>query len=324
MSPVRRPRIGRCFPLFAAALVSGAAAAPSQASLSLVYDTSATVKDLVSPGGQRGLTPERGALRQDPGGGGMFAPGDNARYRVAKVSDEDIAARSAGDIAELLRGQIRRGRVGATSHLVSVDEIGRPFGEAPPASPRRGAGPRAVDPNSPGARFSAAMQMLAGEESPYGGTWASRVHVYIAPAMSTAIGAGRGPNRNLGRDQKPHRPSWQAVMPGLALAGGVHLQMYNGKGGSPSMFSATNWRRVPAGFIELFGRYGGDGARVHFIFTGGGVPAGARGCSGSQNCAWKLAESTPAGQAILANGPGIYRIGGDARAWMREFNGRFP
>jgi hypothetical protein len=291
--------------------------------LTLVYDTSSVVRDLVSPGGQRGLSPERGALRQDPGGGGMFAPGDNARYRVAKVSDEEIVSRSAQDIAEILKGQIRRGRAGATSHLVAIDEIGRPFGEAPPSPAGRGAPPRPVDANSPGARFTAAMRILAAEESPYGGTWASRVHVYIAPGMSTAIGAGRGPDRNRGRDGKPHRPSWQAVMPGLALAGGVHLQMYNGKGGTPTMFSATNWRRVPTGFLLLFARYGGDGSRTHFIFTGG-VPAGASGCSDAQNCAWKLADSTPAGHGILVNGPGVYRIGGDARAWLREFNARFP
>jgi hypothetical protein len=322
--PLRRTRMGRYVPLLAASFVVGGAVAPSALGLTLVYDTSNIVRDLVSPGGQRGLSPERGALRQDPGGGGMFAPGDNSRYRVAKVSDEDIVSRSAGDIASLLKSQIRRGRVGATSHLVSIDEIGRPFGEAPPSSPRRGGAPSPVDANSPGARFTAAMRILASEESPYGGTWASRVHVYVAPGMSTAIGAGRGPDRNRGRDGKPHRPSWQGVMPGLALTGGVHLQMYNGKGGSPSPFSAANWRRVPSGFLTLFGRYGGDGSRLHFIFTGGGVPAGASGCSGSQNCAWKLAESTPAGRGILANRPGVYRIGGDARAWLREFNARFP
>ena len=40
-------------------------------------------------------------------------------------------------------------------------------------------------------------------------------------------------------------------------------------------------------------------------------------------CSWTLAESTPAGKAILANGPGVYRIGSEARDWLAEYNKRF-
>jgi hypothetical protein len=320
------PRSVRNLTLVVAALAAAAAvAAPSHADarLSLVYDTSDVVARLVSPGAGAGLTPERGALRQDPGTGGMLAPGDNAPYRVSKVDEKSFLSMTAAQIADVLKGEITEGKDGAMSHLVAIDEIGRPFGEMPPARPTRGAKLAPVDPNSLGARFSAAMALLAAEESPWGGTWASRVHVYLAPGVVTSIGVGRGTERNLGRDGKPHRPTWRGVMPGLAQAGGVHLQMYHGLGGVVTAFTAAEWRASATGVVDLLARYGGDSSRVHFLFSSTAIPAGATRCADAQECSWKLAESTPAGRTILANGPGVYRIGADAENWMREFNRRF-
>jgi len=307
-----------------AVLAVAAPAAPAATSpITLVYDVTDVVRRLVDPPSGRGLTPERGALRQDPGSGGMLVPGDNAPYRVGKVSGRDLEAMSARAMADALRREVAAGAFGAGSHMVAIDEIGRRFGDGAPRVPRRGMTLPPVDPSSPGARFTAAMRLLD-TPSPYGGTWASRVHVYLAPAVHTAIAAGRGPHRNLGRDGKPHWSTWRGVMPGLALAGGVHLQMYSGVGGRTVSFTAGTWRAVPPSFLGLFARYGGDAARVHFLFTGGAVPRGApRGCGDAMGCKWALAEATPAGRAILANGPGVYRIGGDALAWLREFNRRF-
>lgn len=307
-----------------AVLAAAAPTAPAATSpMTLVYDLTDVVERLVDPPSGRGLTPERGALRQDPGSGGMLAPGDNAPYRVGKVSGRDLEGMTAAQMAEALRLEIEEGSYGAGSHLVAIDEIGRRFGDGAPRVPRRGMRLPPVDPSSPGARFAAAMRLLD-VPSPYGGTWASRVHVYLAPAVHTAIAAGRGPERNLGRDGKPHWSTWRGVMPGLARAGGVHLQMYSGVNGRAVSFTAATWRSVPPAFLGLFGRYGGDASRVHFLFTGGTVPKGSpRGCGDAMGCTWALAEATPAGRAILANGPGVYRIGGDALAWLREFNRRF-
>ncbi|HWH15606.1 MAG TPA: hypothetical protein VNT51_12750, partial [Miltoncostaeaceae bacterium] len=292
--------------------------------LTLVYDTAESVDALVRPARGPGLSPARGALRQDPAPAGMLQPGDNRRYRVAKVSGRALAGMSAPAIAALLRSEIQRGSSGAGAHLVAVDEITGAFGEPPPARPRRGGGPSPIDPNGPGARFTAAMRMLS-TPSPYGGTWAERVLVYLAPAVHTSIAAGRGPHRNLGRDGKPHRRTWRAVMPGLALSGGVHLLMYHGVGGGTRPFTAGMWRGVPGAFLNMFGRYGGDPTDVHFVFTGGPAPRGApRGCGAGVTCAWRLAESTPAGRTVLANGPAVYRLGGQAPRWLREFNRRFP
>jgi hypothetical protein len=311
----------------AAACLAVAAGGPAlradAAPLTLVYDISSVVQRLANPPSGRALTPARGALRQDPGGGGMFAPGDNSRYRVAKVSGAALEQMGAGGIAATLRREIALGSHGARSHLVAIDEIGGRFGDAPPARPRRGQALRPVDPASPGARFTAAMRAL-NTESPWGGTWASRVLVYLAPAVHTSIAAGRGPERNLGRDGKPHRRTWRGVMPGLALAGAVNLQMFHATGGTPRAFPAGRWRAVPGAFTRLFARHGGDPSRVHFIFTATDTPPGApRSCGARMACQWRLAESTPMGRTVLANGPGLYRVGDQAGAWLREFNRRF-
>ena len=50
------------------------------------------------------------------------------------------------------------------------------------------------------------------------------------------------------------------------------------------------------------------------------APAGAAGCGEPMACQWQLAQATPAGAAMLANGPGAYRVGSQAAAWRAEFD----
>ncbi len=318
------PRMRFTITVAIAAAAAVAATATAQERLTLVYDEQQYVERLVNPASGPGLTPARGALRQDPGAGGMLTGGDENPFKVAKVSGRALAGMSAAQMAAALKTQIVQGEYGATSHLVTIDEIGKTFGDERPRQMVRNAALPAISPSSPGARFSAAMAML-NTPSPYGGTWASRVHVYLAPAVHSAIGAGRGTHRNLGRDGKPHFQSWRGLMPGLALAGGVHLQMYHGAGANRFAFTATEWRTVPSAFVGLLGRYGGSASRVHFLFSDVGAPAGApASCGAPVACEWTLAEATPAGKTVLANGPGVYRIGAEADAWLVEYNKRFP
>ncbi len=54
--------------------------------LTIVYDTTPTTHQLVFPRSGPGLSPARGALRQDPGRGGMFVSGNNSRFRISRVS----------------------------------------------------------------------------------------------------------------------------------------------------------------------------------------------------------------------------------------------
>jgi hypothetical protein len=292
-----------------AALAIAPAAGSTSTPLTIVYDTTSTTHQLVFPRGGHGLSPIRGALRQDPGLGGMFAPGNNAPYRVAKVSGATLYRMSVSQMASTLERSIMRGKYGAEAHLVTVDELMETFG----------------DPGTAGIRFSDAMRILASQQSPWGGTWASRVEVFVAPGIVSSIAMGRGPQHNLAPNGRRQYRSWTGVMPGIALAGGVHLEMYHGSGAPLTAFSASQWRRSPGAFLDLLSRYGGSASKVHLVFTSTTVPAGApRGWGDAMEASWSLARSTAAGRTLLANGPDAYRLGRRASEWLREFNRSFP
>lgn len=115
-------------------------------------------------------------------------------------------------------------------------------------------------------------------------------------------------------------------MPGLSRAGGVWLQMYHYSGGRLGTMSTKLWRTIPADFTTYGGRFGLRPERVHFMFSGAAArPKGApASCGDAMACQWKLADATPAGRALLDNGPGAYSTGSLSGAWRREFNRRFP
>lgn len=340
-----------------AALVGLGAAPAADGRMSIVYDEAAAVRaltDRAGPGAPLGA--DRGLYRQDPGPGGIFdAHGRDARHRVGKVSAAELAAMTAEGMAARLAREIERPAHGAASGLVAIDEVGNRFNDGRVRARyvwrtvrgtrirlaawnrlvvtrrgwrvERGTAPLPrIDPESPGARLGRAMRMLAERPHPAGGTYADRVHLYIAPAFSTSIAAGRGPHRHLGNDGKPHRATWRGVMPAVALAGGAWVEMYHhDRASGITAMTARTWRTVPRAFSGYLRRFGGDPGRLHLLFTA--VPApprGApRGCGGPMACQWALARATPAGRAMLANGPGAYRVGAQARAWRAEFNREF-
>jgi hypothetical protein len=347
-APGRRLRLAAAATL--AALAALAAPAASHGAMSVVYDVDAAASEIVDPSdGSPGVGPERGAYRQEGSSGHLFRGAADAPNRIGKVSGHAIATMTVAEIVAALREQIDGGCVidgrdyGCTSGLVAVDEIGNRFNDGPPpkapvrrfASRRaaRAAGPPPpvplppVDPFSAGARFTAAMAILDAIPAPGGGSYASRVHVYAAPAMVTAIGTGLGPNHNLGRDGKPHFSTWRGVMPGLARAGGVWLEMYHGSPGrGVSAFSAAEWRSGPKDFAEVFTGFRGTASRVHFLLTATGMPPGGpRGaCSTPMACTWALASLPGVNARILANGPGAYRVGVQAAEWVGQYNLRLP
>jgi hypothetical protein len=298
--------------LAAVALSVGSAAGSSSAPRTIVYDTTSVTHQLVFPRGGHGLSPARGALRQDPGTGGMFARGNNAAYRVSKISGARLSRMSTAAMVSALEGQIRRGQYGAQAHLVAIDELMETY--ADPHSGRTSPGI--------GTRFTGAMRILASAQSPWGGTWASRVQVYVSPGIVSSIAIGYGPDHNRSPSGRVQYRSWRGVMPGLALAGGLHLEMYHGNG---TGFSASLWRRAPHAFLDLLHRYGGSASTVHFVMSATSRPAGAsRGWGGAMTTTWSLARSTPAGRTILANGPDAYRLGRQAAEWLKQYNRQFP
>ena len=286
----------------------------------MLYDMDTAVRDIVRPSdGAAGLSGAQGARRQEPSTSALFGAADE-QWMVGKVAIDELMDLSSGEMADVIRAAIDD----APSHVVGLDEIIP--AAADPAAPMVVGGRVPVAPASAlSSRLAAAFTSLD-EPSPYGGTWASRVNVYLAPAMSTAIAAGRGPNRNLGRDGKPHFRTYRTVMAGLARVGGVWMEMYHGTAtGGTSPFTVREWTRAPAAMTAEYRRVGGDPTRLHLLMTGSAAyPAGRlpTGCVTPQRCAWHLAESTPAGREMVANGVGAYRLGAAARPFLAEWRAR--
>lgn len=349
-----RPR-RRAVPLVLLALAA-AAALPGVASarMSIFYDEQDAVRVLTDPSGAGApIDALRGAVRQDPGSGGIFDPaGNDAAHRIAKLPAGEIEGLSPEAMADRIQDEVDDPEIPNTSGLVAIDEIGNRWNDGRPTISysyvrvrgkriRVAAGNKivvtkkgwklvkgaaalpAVDPSSPGAKLSTAMDLLAQRPYPGGGSYAERVHLYIAPAFSTSIAAGRGAHRNLGNDGKPHRATWRGVMPAVAKAGGVWIEMYHHDGTLTSM-TAREWRTVPQGFASYAARFGAAPDRLHLLIGGTPAPAGSSGCGDAMACQWALAGATPTGQAMLANGPGAYRLGSQAAAWRAEYNRALP
>ena len=84
--------------------------------------------------------------------------------------------------------------------------------------------------------------------------------------------------------------------------------------------TAPEWRTVPAAFATYSARFGTAPERLHMMLAGAPAPAGSTGCGEAMACQWALAGATPAGAAMLQNGPGAYRLGEQATAWRSEYN----
>ena len=86
--------------------------------------------------------------------------------------------------------------------------------------------------------------------------------------------------------------------------------------------TAAEWRAAPGVFSRYLARFHGDRTRLHMMITSANaVPPGAPAtCGAPMACQWALADSTPAGHAMLMNGAGAYRLGSQATAWRAEFN----
>jgi len=333
----------------AALAAAAVSTSPAAAAVSIVYDERAAAEVIFTA--PDGLTPERGGYRQDPGPGGVFRDrAVNDAHSVGKVRAADLHGLSAAAMADRLRAAVDA----SPSGLVGVDEIGNAFRD--PRVPvayrwvtvrgtrirvaahndvrvtptgyrivRRTQVPPVPGPEHPGSRLSAAMAALAASPHPAGGTYADRVHLYIAPAMVTAIGVGRGAHFSLdATGSRSVRPAWRGVIGALAHAGGVWLEMYHG---SRQAVPAAVWRAAPARFADYIARSGGPGVgRLHLLITGSATaPAGApAGCGTPMACQFALASATPAGRQALANGVGAYRVGDQAREWLTQVNRVLP
>ena len=332
-----------------AALVAIPVAA--HARTTLIYDAHSTAQHLAKEAGSgycqadvlRLNREERSADRQTC-----------ARY-VPRVNAHQLTSRDARGMAAVLKAAINRTPAGGgrAAHLVAVDEIGNQFRDPRPRTrlktvrvgrstiriaahhevrrlPRAGfriirnppPPTSAPGPGHPGSRLSRAMQILAETPSPWGGSYASRVHFFAAPAFTTAIAAGNGPHFTMNTTgTKPVRPGWRGVVPALARAGGVWLAMYHG---DETPLDARTWRLGPSRVANYLERSGGSVKLVHFVIGGlSEPPRGSVGCGGAMACHWELARERQNAK-ILANGVGAWRLGGLVDEFARQHAATFP
>jgi len=249
-----------------------------QERMSILYVTDPAAKEIL--GSSTGMRALPWLFRQEPSNsGGDAALAGGGTQRMWKVSGSALAAKPTADaMAAMLKAAVDRRCVTPAgvntcgASRVGVDEIGSVFGTPAGES----------DAGSPGERLKNAMIALAKKSFQPGVSYASRIHFYVAPGVSTSISAGLGPNRTLGENGKEMRRNYSQVMSAMSRAGGVWLEMYNyperGKARRP--FSAADWRDVPTNFAAfLKERTTGDRNPLnylHFVLTDTpGAPAPA-------------------------------------------------
>ena len=335
-----------------AALVIAATATASAAPMIVLYGTPDTNRKIVKPGAADALPIDGRVFVQEPNVGHLFAGDADRPYRVARMPAARLLAAGTTDaMARLLRSQIDGpgcitapwGDSGCMSHLVFVDEIDYRFAEKAPNlntpawrgrtsrnQPKRkfpNYVPRPL-PGHAGKELSAAMEQLAAIPYPGGGTYADRVHLYIAPGVVSSIGVGKGRFHNLGRDRRPHFRSHEGLRVALQRAGGVWLEMYHFDQATRTRrpFNTGEWAAYPWRFALYMTGPGSTTAdpavlgKLHFHMSNGmpknkgGAPAACSSPSTPQGCQFALA-SNAVNTPILANGVGAYRMEGNEAEW---------
>jgi len=231
--------------------------------MSILYATDPSVRDIL--GGSSQMPGLPWLFRQEPSNSGTGAQlGVDNSQRMTKLNGARLAKmQSANEMAMALKEGVDRtcvtpaGINTCPAHLLAVDEIGAAFG-------------REDGKPSPDLHLRGAMQALAKIPSQWGGTYAGRIHFYLAPGVSTAIAAGKGSAHTLGADDKVHWPDYSSVIDALSLAGGVWLEMYHypTRGSARTPFTSTEWRTVPTAVAAFMAGLGGDPLRsLHFVMT---------------------------------------------------------
>ena len=285
-------------------------------------------------------------FRQEPSSSeARAALGNNSSQRITKVSAADLAREpSATAMADTLRAAANKtcttpaGFNTCGAHMVSLDELTQAYAQ-PPSSTR-------PDPANPGVRLAAAMRMLQRTPSPWGGSYASRIHIYVAPGMSTSIAAGRGPFRTRGRDGKNHFRNFSWAVQALSRGADAWLEMYHFRNTpTKTAFTPTEWRDVPTAMATFMRERSPktnplntlhftvaevaptDGCPVLRAGVDTNITRTARAAitviptpdpvevipdSGSpMSCLWKRMQAGPVNQRITANGVGTHRVSGD-------------
>lgn len=337
--------------VFAATMAVGTASA-SAAPMLVMYASPETNRAIVRPGTSGALPLDGRLFVQEPNVAHLFAGDADRPYRLGGVSGTALlAAKTAPRMASLLRSKIDSGNchfapwgfAGCRSNLVFVDEIDYRFAEKAPnlKTPAwRGRTSRTQAkrkfPNyiprprsgQAGYELGRAMRILADTPYPGGGTYAERVHFYVAPGVVTSIGVGRGRYQNLGRDRRPHFRSHEGLRGAFQVSGGIWLEMYHFDKATRTRypFNTYEWSVYPWRFslyLTAPGAAAPDPAltgKIHFLMTRGmpknkgGAPAECANPGTPQGCQFALA-SRAKNAGILANGVGQYKMDGNEAEW---------
>lgn len=234
--------------------------------MSILYATDPSVRDILGDSLQMPGLPW--LFRQEPSNSGPGARlGVGNSQRMTKLNGASLAKMTSSQMFGALWKGVNRSCVTPAgintcpAHLLAVDEIGAAFG--------RVEGDQGV--NVPGYRLKNAMETLAQIQSPWGGSYASRIHFYLAPGVSTAIAAGRGPAHNRGADGEVKWPDYSSVIDAFTGAGGVWLEMYHypTRGSARTPFTSTEWRTVPTAVAAFMAERGIEYPlkSLHFVMT---------------------------------------------------------
>ncbi len=263
-------------------------------------------------------------FRQEPTSSRGSAALSSTDQRMTKMSGAALfRQKSTAAMRNMLKAAVDRtcitpaGVNTCGAGIVGVDELGTEWGV--PAGEDRSYPRKAV-------YLSAAMDSLALMPHPGGGSYADRIHFYIAPGVSTAISAGRGPDRVLGRDGKKRFRNYSTLARGMARAGGLWIEMYHypARGSGRTPFLLGEWVAVPEDFAQFLNEKtlsstGRDAVqRMHFVMTETGTRP--KGCPPGDeiSCQWYFASLTATNRTILNNGPAAFKLTG-MRAYQWGF-----
>lgn len=147
-----------------------------------------------------------------------------------------------------------------------------------------------------GVLMRSVLDALSNEPSPWGEeSLARHVQVYV-PTPSWMLHDAAG---------------WADAWALLARSGGVWLETFRARDGVPIAWQPEEWLTFPRAVADRLAAVGGDLRRLHFLIG-----------PGAQRAQWRLA-TTGENCAILANGPGAYRVGRNATAFVRQFRRAF-
>jgi len=182
---------------------------------------------------------------------------------------------------------------------------------------------------TPAGRLLQAMTRAQGVVLADGSTLASHIHFDLGPGIPSAIGAGLGPNHDLGADGKSHFNTYLTLMAAGARSAGVNLQMFHGVS-YPNItpFSVVEWLRVPPAVLDVMQRAGGGAATLHFTLSAvptmpaGALPAGF--AADPMQAQFRLARQPGAALTIFANGVGALNIDPQSAQFVRELQEGYP